>query len=209
MPQDIPSFSQVSKYDIGFGLEGQEVATSNNLPAAGTDENGEKTDRLDQVDQLNQSPSKYTLPPENLNSADGSQPKGTSVEQNLLGADNTINKDGSPVSSTPSPLDDQGQKEAWIIEPGNGQDAETHQNDLSPTKDRLFPPPTCLNWVIGCCDSYWLGEWKLGCSTCIFLTSTARWCSQYTSLIISLSQTSSIRDLKNVKKKTTFSAVKD
>lgn len=178
MPQDIPSISQVSKSqtsnDIGFGPEGQEVATSNNLPAAGTDENSEKTDRLGQVDQLNQSPSKYTLPPENLNSADGSQTKDTFVEQNLLEADNAINRDGSPVPNALSPMDDQGQKESWIIEPGNGKDAETHQNDLSPTKDRLFPLPTCLDWVIGCCDSYWLGEWKLGCSTCIFLTSTTR-----------------------------------
>lgn len=172
-PQELPSFSEVtnpqSSDDIEPNLEGQEMAIITDNGVASTDEHTETNDGSDQVDQLNQSPVKYTLPPDDQNSADSSHPIETPNEKNPLEASSKINIDSPPISGAPSALGGQGQKEGWIIEPGNGKNGETHPEiDPKTIQDRLSPPPTCLDWVIGCCDSWWLGEWKLGCSSCIF-----------------------------------------
>ena len=176
-PQDLTSSIQNPSSEglsvIEFDKKAQETTPNDDQEMSSTVDPDNLSNGSNQVNQVN---SRTTLNydiPSGVHSSDLINSIDTSFTQKPPGGDETTIAENSPALGVSSTAQKNGQKDAWMIEFGNGVDPETHEGNFSGTQDRLYPPPRCLSWAVLCCDGWWLGEWKLGCSTCTFLIHIA------------------------------------
>lgn len=176
-PQDFTSSIQNSSLEglnvMEFDKKAQESTPDADQEISSTADPDNLSNGSNQVNQVNsRTPLNYDIP-SGVYSSDLINSIDTSITQKPPGRDETMITENSPALGVSSTAKKNGQKDAWMIEFGNGVDPETYEGNFSGTQDRLHPPPRCLSWAVLCCDGWWLGEWKLGCSTCTSLIHIA------------------------------------
>lgn len=159
--QENPSVSEDSNSlnldEMGIDKADQDMTTDINQQLVGMSDLYRQPLAVDQADHTS---SEYISLSENLG------PDGPLAKQNLPGPGSATAAGSLLPSGIPTNPKDQREQQTWIIEPGNGRDPETHPEINRSNSNRLYPPPKCLTLTALCCDGFWVGEWKLGCSTC-------------------------------------------